>query len=1202
MKNQVRIVGIGASAGGLEAIYEFFENLSNNTGFAFVIIQHLSPDFKSLMHELLPKYTSMPIEIIENMVSPKPNHIYLISSKRNLIIKNGIFQPVNRTQTPYLNLPIDVFFQSLGKDQQEKAIGIILSGSGTDGSRGVRTIKEQGGLVLCQDPESAQFRSMPDAAIALGFADSVLPPFALARELVRISELPFQGNITIINPSIEKNQQNLARILNKVAEISGVDFNEYRKGTLLRRTEKRMMINNFHTLEDYYHYILENEEECKTLFKEFLIGVTRFFRDTEAFELLRTKIIPQIINSTSVHKPIRIWVTGCSTGEEAYSIAILFLEYLEQHKLNRQFKIFASDIDKEAIAFAGAGIYHDNILADVAPARIRKYFVNQQNIFRVKKVVREKIVFALHDAMKDPPFMNINLVSCRNVLIYLNSKIQQNLLANFQFALNYEGYLLLGPSESIGQLSSMFKAVDNKWNIYQNVSREKVNMALRGGIRRSRQKTEVGKYEPEGLLKNSFRHVENKFTALLANRFAPLALFVNEHFDILYINGNFEAILKLPSGFGKLNLLDMIGENDPLIFKTGIRNIKDNNKISHYEDFILVKGDTKIKADIQFEKWRPSPKEPTIYLITFFIKEKADRTQKKEIVKQNDFSKEQLSLLQSELEEVNREKQSLVEQLETTNEELQSSNEELLAANEELQSANEELQSVNEELYTVNTELQSKIDELVVVNADTSNLLKSTDIGTVFLDMGLRIRRFTPTLKEQFDLLESDIGRPITNFNHTFNDNQIFEDIAKVLKTLNTLEREIIGKDGKHHLMRVLPYRTEDNKVDGIVLTFINIEQLHQMTNELKYRSSLFQAVFNNTTAHIFIVDNELNIKEINHISPGLNKDIVMGQQIFNFVPVNLHDKVKQIVAQLSKKEIIVGTYETEETLITGEQRWYQYSVIPVYDNQVVPNFIFIGRDITFFKKNTLHLQQLEQQMEQEIQAKLIGIIGQKQILETKSDFLEAFLEGILTKIDTQISKEKGETSIELEPLLPLLERSKELVDYQKDADKLIREIDAKDIFLEVRGALQSMIQTTNATIRYSFGKHRKLRYVKAHFYEILFTLMDNALNYRTPDAALTIKITTDKKEDFFTLTVEDDGIGIDLKKNGHLLFKPFSPLTLNQRGLGLSLSIIDNLVRKTGGIIEVDSQLGKGSSFKVYIPTAFRPSETVQLSGFSES
>jgi len=779
---QLRIVGIGASAGGLEAIHQFFENLPNDTGFAYVIIQHLSPDFKSLMNELLPKHTEMPVEVIESVVTPKPNHIYLISSKQNLIIKNGLFKPVSRKPSPYLNLPIDIFFQSLGIDQKEKSIGIILSGSGSDGSKGVRTIKEHGGLVLAQDPETAQFRSMPETAIALGFADSVLPPFALAMELGRIAELPYQGAVTIIDLSVEKNKNTLSRILSRVAELSGVDFNEYRKGTMLRRTEKRMMINNFHTLEDYYRYLLDNEEECNTLFKEFLIGVTRFFRDTEAYELLNKKIIPKIVKNTPAHRPIRIWVTGCSTGEEAYSIAILFLEYFSKHKIRRPFKIFASDIDKEAIAFAGAGIYHDNILADVSPELISKYFVNQQNIFRIKKIVREKIVFALHDALKDPPFMNIDLISCRNVLIYLNTKIQQNLIGNFQFALNFEGFLFLGPSESIGKLSKLFKSINSKWNMYQSISTEKINMLFRGSARRGIGASGIYKVDSDARSLNKPK--EHKYPTLLAKRFAPLALFVNEKFDILYINGSFESILNLPSGFGKLNLMDMIGTNDPLIFKSGLRKVKEGKKLNKYEDFVLTKEDKQLKVDIQFEPCPTQKGTQEIYLITFQIKQQRNKSEipKETIVRHDQFSKDQLLILEQELEQANREKQSLVEQLETANEELQSSNEELMTTNEELMASNEELQSVNEELYTVNTELQTKIDELEVANSDTNNLLKSTDIGTVFLDRGLRIRKFTPALKEQFDLLDGDTGRLITNFNHTFNDNKIFEDIAKVLK------------------------------------------------------------------------------------------------------------------------------------------------------------------------------------------------------------------------------------------------------------------------------------------------------------------------------------------------------------------------------------------------------------------------------------
>lgn len=1177
---QVRIVGIGASAGGLEAIHQFFENLSNDTGFAFVIIQHLSPDFKSLMNELLPKHTEMPVEVIENIVTPKANHIYLISSKQNLIIQNGVFKPVGRKPAPYLNLPIDIFFQSLGIDQKEKSIGIILSGSGTDGSKGVRTIKEHGGLVLAQDPETAQFRSMPEAAIALGFADSVLPPFALAMELGRIAELPFHGAIAIIDLSIEKNKNTLSRILSRVAELSGIDFNEYRKGTMLRRTEKRMMINNFRTLEDYYHYLLAHEEECKTLFKEFLIGVTRFFRDTEAFDLLRKKIIPKITKNTPAHRPIRIWVTGCSTGEEVYSIAILFLEHFKKYKISRPFKIFASDIDKEAIAFASAGIYHDNILADVSPELVSRYFINQQNIFRIKKIVREKVVFALHDALKDPPFMNIDLISCRNVLIYLNPKIQQNLIGNFQFALNFEGFMFLGPSESIGKLSSLFKVINSKWNLYQSISTEKVNMLFRGSARRGLGAT--GIYKVESDMRSLNKPTDYKYPTLLAKRFAPLALFVNEQFDILYSNGSFESILNLPRGFGKLNLLDMIGTNDPLIFKSGIRKVKEGKKLSKYQDFILTKEDKQLTVDIQFEPCPSQKGTQTIFLITFQIKQQNSPSKRpvETIIHRDQFSEDQLAILEQELEEVNREKQGLVEQLETANEELQSSNEELMTTNEELMAANEELQSVNEELYTVNTELQSKIDELEVANSDTSNLLKSTHIGTVFLDRGLRIRRFTPALKEQFDLLDGDIGRLITNFNHTFNDNKIFEDIAKVLKSLNTIEREIITKDGVHHLMRILPYRTEDNRVDGVVLTFINIEQLHQMTNKLKYKSHLFQAVFNNSTSHISIVDANFIIKDINFVAAGFTKEKVIGESILSFVPKVYQQKLKAIIRGIKKKEISVGNFEMETLLATGEKKWYQNYVISVH-NLKEPHYIYISRDITSFKENRLHIQSFEEQQEQEIQQRVHQVIGQNQQLTDTNLFLEAFLEGALTYLDAHL---KEETLVNLPTINLLLAKAKEVMDYQKDASKLLREIDAKAIFMEVKNALNPSLKATKAEIRYSFGQHRKLRYVKAHLYEIIYILLDNAIQYRKSDQPLTIQLSTQQKENFFILSVTDNGIGIDLRKQGHLLFKPFKRLTDTGKGLGLGLSMIDSLVRKTGGRIEVDSAFGVGSVFKVYI------------------
>lgn len=1207
-QKKLRIVGIGASAGGLEAIYEFFENMPNDSGLSFVVIQHLSPDFKSLMDELLTKHTRMPVSVIKGNTTPKPNHIYLIPSKKNVTIEDGVIKPIDRFPSSVINLPIDVFFQALGKDLKENAIGVILSGSGTDGSRGMRTIKEAGGLTMVQDPETAQFRSMPEAAISVGLADSVLPPFALAKELARISQTSLKNKITIIDTTQDENESYLNKILSRITELSGVDFKEYRKGTLIRRTEKRMFINNFYDLEDYYYFLLDNEEEGQILFKEFLIGVTRFFRDKTAFDLLKDKVIPEIVNSKPVNVPIRIWVPGCSTGEEAYSIAMLFIEYLSEHKLNKGFKIFASDIDKEAIAFASAGIYHNHIVADVSNERLSKYFSSEQNVFTVRKVVREKIVFAHHDALKDPPFIHMDLISCRNMLIYLNTKVQQNLLANFQFALNYEGFLMLGPSESIGTLKPAFQVLNSKWNIFQNISKQKVGDIFH---KKHREKKRSDVYYAD---KNQsdydtnllYKDLEMTFPTMLAERYAPLALFVNEQFDIRYINGDFGPILYLPNRFAKFNLLEMIGDNDPLIFKNGLRKVQETNQPNKYTNMFLKKGNKTLNLDIVFEQQKGSDFNESLYLILFYLKGEVKENEKMEVVKVDSYLEERLQTMEKELREAKRQKQNLVEQLETTNEELQSSNEELLAANEELQSTNEELQSVNEELYTVNTELQSKIEELITVNSDMNNLLKSTDIGTIFLDMGLRIRKFTPALRDQFNLIESDIGRPITNFTNAFNDTQIYQDIRDVLKTLNTHEREIINRDGVHFLMRILPYRTDDNRVDGVVLTFTNIEELHKATSKLKLSGSLYRAVFNNTIEHITLVTPDLNIEDVNFLPPGYTRNAVLGGHVNRLWPSYKEGKIKQIIHEIANKKQRSGAYETKILLATGEIRWYQNLIVPVFNGGNKPHhFVMVTRDMTIYKEQENQFQALSLNMEIELEKRAGELLQENKRLHELNGYYDSLLEGavddikpVLKRMIQASSDEKDNVEIsknDIANLQKIMDTLEDVSSYQKDASKLIREIDIKEVFLDLRKSLKNRIDTAEANIRYQFGQHKNILYIPAYFRHILHTLLDNALQYKNPDQALEIQVSTEEKDGFLVLTVKDNGIGMDLKRYGHFLFRPFKRLTLDGNGMGINLSIANNLVRKNGGYIQVKSFLGEGAEFRVYL-RAYKEIETKEV------
>lgn len=974
MDKDLTIVGIGASAGGLEALKEFFTHIPDDTGLAFVVVQHLSPDFKSLMDELLAKHTKMPIKVIEENVQVQPNHIYLISHSNNIIIKDGIIRQVERKPTTVLNLPIDEFFHSLGIDKKDKSIGIILSGTGTDGSRGVRTIKEEGGMVMVQDPDTAKFNGMPLAAISIGLSDSVLNPKGLAQELARIASAEHD-----VSGMLDENNDGyralLDKILQRVTTIAGVNFLEYRRATLIRRLEKRMFVKNIHSLYEYYMYLLKNEEETQMLFKEFLIGVTRFFRDKEAFAILNDIVIPSIFRNKSKEEVIRIWVTGSSTGEEAYSIGMLMEEHIEANNLQHQYKIFATDVDKRAIQHASEGIYLDNIVADVGQERMERFFRSQKgNKFQINKEIRQRIVFAVHDALQDPPFINTDLISCRNMLIYLKSTIQQTLISNFQFALNQGGYLFLGPSESIGDLKKAFAPVSQKWNIYQNVLRDKMlPITRKRNTRQSQPESKRRTYNRVDKEETSIKVVDYKlydeyFSRLLIQKHAPRCLFVNTELEILYINGNFEEILFFPQAVVKWNLSRMLAKEEVSLIQEGMRKVNDTEQAVQYRDVLFTKNEESLRLDLSIEKFYTREINETFYLIQFIIKGSSDKIENDvELIDLNKYKDERLKTLEFELWESKRERQNLIEQLETTNEELQSSNEELLAANEELQSTNEELQSVNEELYTVNTELQSKIDELTLANNDINNLLKSTEIGTIFLDSEMNIRKFTPTIQKQFDFRDSDIGRPITSFTNNFADDALYDDIKRVMENpdVNTIEREILDRKNNTYLLRILPYRTEKHKyVHGVVITFIDLNSVNRATSSSKRQAEQYRSIFENSNDLIALIDTSGIIKSINHSIDGYEKEDLLGKRIQNYAKGKGQEFEEYINAVAAGEKI--EHFEIELlTKSKGEQIWLDVNITPITTDQKINMLTIIARDITHRKSQSAEIDKLNKKLSQ---------------------------------------------------------------------------------------------------------------------------------------------------------------------------------------------------------------------------------------------
>ncbi len=833
--NTLHVVGIGASAGGLDAIQQLFDSIPRDTGMAFVIIQHLSPDYKSLMRELLAKHTEMKISTAEDGVVLQPNCVYLNQSSKNLVLEKDRLRLYDKKPHTTLHLPIDTFFHSLGKSHGEHSIGIVLSGSGSDGSRGIRTIKEAGGTIIAQDPHSAQFDGMPNSSIGTGLVDYILPPREIAEVLTRYPT-QHRGLESIDEPG-QENEVAFQNILGEIHRSSGIDFRQYRRNTLLRRIQKRMAVTNVERMRDYQTLLSTTPAELRVLKQDFLIGVTRFFRDRDAFEALR-QALPDMVESRGHTDTLRVWVPGCATGEEVYSIAILIEEYVRRNKPELDYKIFATDVDQRALDAASQGRFHMNAESELDREILESHFQYSEDSIQVRKRLRERIVFSLHNLIKDPPFIRMDLITCRNLLIYLEPETQRKVLLGFQFALNRGGLLFLGGSESLGDLEQYFEHVHRKWKIFRNVSEGKVIRVDTNPEERLRAYGGQGAAPPR--VQPRTAHKENReavYHRHLSRIFSPDCIFFDNNYDVLFLSGKAGERISLRSGMFEGNLLRMVGSDLATVIRNGVRQVRSTGKKTVVRDFeVEVDGQTSV-FDLAFHYMKSSAEED-LFLVEF-SRDRAPEPDALEIrsVPLDQVAKEQMEVLEQELAKSRQELQNVIEELETSNEELQSSNEELMASNEELQSTNEELQSVNEELYTVNSELQEKNKELELLSNDVNNLLDSTEIGTLFLDHDLRIRKFTPTLEKQFSLHPLDVGRPISSFASVFNDEVcalILKDCQRVIDTLEPSEKEILDKHGLHYFIKINPFVTTDKKIDGVVLSFVDISEVKRTESELK--------------------------------------------------------------------------------------------------------------------------------------------------------------------------------------------------------------------------------------------------------------------------------------------------------------------------------------------------------------------------------
>ncbi len=1195
------VVGIGASAGGLDAVKQFFDHLPEKTGNAYIVIQHLSPDFKSLMPELLAKHTKMEIFTAGQDQEIQPDCIYLNKRDKDVGIKNNRFILLDKAPKDHLNFPIDILFHMLGESYKDKAIGVILSGTGSDGSRGIKTIKEAGGTILVQKPESAQFNGMPNSAISTNLADFILPPNEIAQKIAQFTGKRLKLQDTRDNTT--ENEKILHAILSEIQRHSRVDYKKYKTNTLIRRLEKRMNLHNIDSMEGYLSFLKQNENERIAITQEFLIGVTGFFRDKSAFVTLRNTVVPAICRQKTSQDTIRIWIPGCSSGEEVYSLAILFEDYIRNNKPGIDYKIFATDIDRNALNKASTGSYPVNNCAEINKDFLEEYFLKTGEKIQIVKRIREKIVFSYHDVTNDPPFIKMDLISCRNLLIYLTNIAQKSVLSGFQYALNKNGFLFLGGSESLGSISSLFKVIDTKHKIFQNLHDNKTSIRITGENSYS---IGDGNIHPSLSLpqsEKSSKQNELFFYKYLSKKHAPVSVFIDSEFTVSFIQGDFRKWFSQSDGVFTNNILKMVNAELATILRNGIRRLSGSKKTASIKNLVFTIDDEKVSTDIYFEKTEGTDQN-ILYLIQLGISP-PDNPAEQIILSNEDisnFSKQRIEDLEFELKETRAELQSVVEELEASNEELQSSNEELMSSNEELQSSNEELQSVNEELYTVNTEFQEKNKELENLNNDINNLLNSTDIGTLFLDTNLNIRKFTPAIKRIFNLEESDLGRSIASFASEFTDqtrNSIISDSKIALEKLESFEKEIQDNKGNWYLKRISPFITSEKKIEGIVITFVDISSLKKARHDLSESEQRLTTALEAGNMAWW----ELKMPS-GKIVFNKKKTQMLGYSYKDFSHHNhflqiIHPDDVEIVNQELQNHLSGKSekYECQYRMknADGYYQWFHSigKIVSKNPNQnIVSGFVI---EITSKKLNEIQLLEAKKKaeaaniykdqflanMSHEIRTPLNGLLGFAKLLrndnldeETRNtyvDIIESNSNQLLNLINDiiDVSKiEAGELNINFQSchlgnMFIELEATYNELKRRKGKDNL-------EIRADVPDSLNDLIINTDPV---------RLR-------QVLTNLIGNAIKF-TNEGSIEFGYTLNKNRIVFE--VSDTGIGIPEDKY-NVIFERFQQLEnpvgkTKYDGTGLGLAIAKGIIHLLGGVIRIDSEEGKGTVFTFEIP-----------------
>lgn len=1182
------LVGIGASAGGLQALTTFFQNTPKISPFSYIIVQHLSSDHKSLMAELLQKHTTIPVEEITDHAKILPNRVYLIPPSKNLFIENGYLKLIEKPKGKKLNLPIDLFFESMSAYSGASCVGVVMSGTGSDGSRGLRALKEKGGITMAQQPDQAAFDGMPQSAIDTGIIDFILPAEKMNDEVENYFSIRVDGD----KKTTSIDEITLRQILLVVRKNTELDFTLYKKPTILRRLERRIRVLKLESMNAYLAYLTRHPAEIQILQKEFLIGVTKFFRDAQAWEILEFEIVPNLVASKADGDTLKIWEVGCSTGEETYSLGMLFLEEIKKQQKDIILKIFASDISQHHLDIASAAEYEEGIIADISTERLEYFFHKKGSYYKVKDHLRKVAIFSNHNIIKDPPFKNMDLVMCRNLLIYLQSEVQQRVIKLLHYATKMQGVLVLGTSETLGEEAPYFETISRKWRIYRNTQ---ITTALRTEILKST----INKLQPTALYKTDISEPptsttfngnyinKNELSTAILDQLGASSVLVDADFNIIDAQGSFNKFAQLPASGFSTNLLEMVEEQLKTAIIIATRKSKRSDKHVFYKDVVFKKGRKKRSVDILV---KPFDTNNTDQMVITFLE--GTSPSKTEVVIESatldKIVKGRIDDLEDELSKAKDDLKSSLSDRETTNEELQATNEELLASNEELQSTNEELQSVNEELHTVNAEHVQKVEELATLNADMDNLLNSIEIGTVFIDKKLRIRKFTPAIKDHFKLLDRDIGRPIDDFIFHFDHSKqkIVENSKKVIATGETIENYIENAKGEHFLKRISPFIGGDGRIQGAVISFIEITHLHDSQEELRKSEARFKDFYeNDPVMHISINPETGIILDCNttlvQTLKYQSKSQIIGTTIFSHYTKKSKLKAVKLINKLNEKGTIVGQEmnlldkdRTKIPVLLNSEAVYNEDGTISHTRSTMVNISELRKSQIKLKERKEELERLNKDLEQFVSICSHDLQEPLATIRFSCDFLmQKFSDELSVKGKEYVGYIHASSGRMAEQIKALLEHSRIGQNVKK------KKVDTQELLEVVKYDLKRRIDETQATIH--VGKLPKVKAYKTELRLLFQNLLSNALKYTKKGVKPHIRIASFEEENFWTFSITDNGIGIK-EQDIPNIFTIFSrvPTEDEYDGTGVGLAHCEKIIRLHDGKIWVESQFDVGSTF----------------------